>query len=253
MEDFTEILRNLINEVLKFNFGHDDYKSSLKHNNRSSKRTDLLHQLFVEAMLSDFKYKKERKIYYTKAGKERVSNTVPEKYIYSFKEGEDNYKIEFEVEISDFESTFDIDFILYKNDAIFNVYLMKFCQSSILKNLRNNNTTTGGEIIRITGGEDYVKNKFKITFITIMPTTTISINTDNRKNSKKELPFKAFSHFKEFKIHPLLKDKVDVIEYKIPFTPSENFYEALISNKPCNYDDYIESLDNFNIKQVLGL
>ena len=253
MHDFTDILRNLINEVLKFNFGHEDYKSMLKHNNRSSKRTDILHQLFVEAMLSDIEYKKESKLYYTSSGKIKEGKKLPEKYVYTFKQNEDSYKIDFEVKINDFNKTFDIDYILYKNGSIFNVYLMKFCQSSIFKNLRNNDTTTGGEILRITGGEEYINNSFKITFITIMPTITLSINSSNRKKSKKEYPFKEFSNLKEYKTHPILKDRVDVTEHKITFIPNQNYFDALISNEPCNYDNYIENVDNFNIKNVLGL
>ena len=248
-------MENLINGVLIYNFNGDNDKSKkAKKNNRSSKRTDIYHKLFAEMLLNsnNIKYTIVDKIYYTKTGK--ISKAKSNQKSFHIEFGAYNeYRLEFEKDIMDFhDKTFTLDAILYKNDKIKIVYLFKFEQSSICKNLNNGENTTGGEILRITGGETYLntENNFKIVFITIMPDKTLQIDTKNRANSTIEYPYEKFTNdYKDFKEHPLLKD-IDTYEFKIGFTPNENYENALILDEPNDFTNYVKNIHDFDIMKI---
>lgn len=221
-------LKKSINEVISFS-------AEKENNNRSSKRTDILHLNLIKMIIESNDVKKYNIIEKSKKNKASIQF------------GE--YKVVFEDKIKDYYGTFNVDAVLYRNDVIISVYLFKFYEKSILKNTNNNSNTLFGEITRLTGGINYIENPHNIIFIDILPKKTYTVLKDSGKFVD-ELTYDGYEKIrnKKLKEHPLFKD-IKVFDYKIWFEPNDNFFSYLKGEKG-NYTDFIKSIDEFDFKKV---
>jgi hypothetical protein len=202
-------MKNIINKVLSFNFQKEN-------NNRSSKRTDLLHKSLIDLYLK------------TKGIDEHP-----------------DIKVKYEYKIKCFYGkTFDLDAAIFRNDKIETVFLFKLFQTSIIKNIFNSQNTKGGEILRITGSKEYLSNKFNIIFFDILPDKTFTILKKNTIFNIENVE-KRYSTITPIKKHPLLKDLDNLYDFKVWFNPNDNFFDVIKkTKKDKEFGDYTDFIND---------
>jgi hypothetical protein len=205
-------MKNIINSVLSFNFQKEN-------NNRSSKRTDLLHKSIVN-------------LYLTNKGLD--------------KDPEITVKYEFKIKCF-YGKTFDIDAVIFRNEKIETVFLFKLFQTSIIKNIFNSQNTKGGEILRITGSKEYLSDKFNIVFFDILPTKTFTILKKNSIFNIENVE-KRYSNITPIKNHPLLSNLDNLYDFKVWFDPNNNFFDIIKkTKKDKEFGDYSDFIDNIEV------
>ena len=190
-----------------------------ENNNRSSKRTDILHKSIVN-------------LYLTTKGLDKDPD-ITVKYEYKIK--------------CFYGKTFDIDAVIFRNDKIETVFLFKLFQTSIIKNIFNSQNTKGGEILRVTGSKEYLSDKFNIIFFDILPSKTFTIlkknsifNIENVKN--------RYSNITSIKDHPLLSNLDNLYDFKVWFDPNTNFFDTIKkTKKDKDFGDYSDFIDNIEV------
>ena len=208
-------MKSIINSVLSFNFQKEN-------NNRSSKRTDLLHKSIVN-------------LYLTNKGLDKDPD-ITVKYEYKIK--------------CFYGKTFDLDVVIFRNKKIETVFLFKLFQTSIIKNIFNSQNTKGGEILRVTGSKEYLSDKFNIVFFDILPTKTFTILKKNSVFNIENVE-KRYSNITPIKNHPLLSNLDNLYDFKVWFDPSTNFFDIIKKTKKDkesgDYSDFIDNIDvNFD-------
>jgi hypothetical protein len=208
-------MKNIINEVLSFNFEKEN-------NNRSSKRTDILHKSIVD-------------LYLTTKGLDKDTD-ISVKYEYKIK--------------CFYGKTFDLDAVIFRNGKIETVFLFKLFQTSIIKNIFNSQNTKGGEILRISGSKEYLLDKFNIIFFDILPTKTFTILKNNTVFNFEDVE-KRYSNMTPIKKHPFFSNLDNLYDFKVWFKPNDNFFNAIKKTKKDKnfgqYSDFIDEIDfDFN-------
>ena len=198
-------ITNVLNDTFGFNF------ASL-NGNRSNKRTTALHKGIMELYLE---YRNDPQL-----------------------------SIKYEYKIQCFwGKTFNCDAVIFKNGEIESVFLFKLHQASILKNLFNSLNTTIGEIFRIVGSDNYIKQPFNMVFLEFMPKKTLVFSG---KNYKIEDVFKRFAIVRKILTHPWFSGMKNLYVEKIWYVDNGFFTKALRENKidgKCvSYDSYIENV-----------
>jgi hypothetical protein len=205
-------MKNIINSVLSFNFQKEN-------NNRSSKRTDLLHKSIVN-------------LYLTNKGLDKDPD-ITVKYEYKIK--------------CFYGKTFDLDAVIFRNEKIETVFLFKLFQTSIIKNIFNSQNTKGGEILRVTGSKEYMSDKFNIVFFDILPTKTFTILKKNSVFNIENVE-KRYSNITPIKNHPLLSNLDNLYDFKVWFDPSTNFFDIIKkTKKDKEFGDYSDFIDNIDV------
>jgi hypothetical protein len=205
-------MKNIINSVLSFNFQKEN-------NNRSSKRTDLLHKSIVN-------------LYLTNKGLDKDPDIT--------------VKYEFKIKCF-YGKTFDIDAVIFRNGKIETVFLFKLFQTSIIKNIFNSQNTKGGEILRITGSKEYLSDKFNIIFFDILPTKTFTILKKNSIFNIENVE-KRYSNITPIKNHPLLSNLDNLYDFKVWFDPNNNFFDIIKkTKKDKEFGDYSDFIDNIEV------
>jgi hypothetical protein len=205
-------MKNIINSVLTFNFLKEN-------NNRSSKRTDILHKSIINLYLVNKSLDKDPEI------------TV--KYEYKIK--------------CFYGKTFDLDAVIFRNEKIETVFLFKLFQTSIIKNIFNSQNTKGGEILRVTGSKEYLSDKFNIVFFDILPTKTFTILKKNSVFNIENVE-KRYSNITPIKNHPLLSNLDNLYDFKVWFDPSTNFFDTIKkTKKDKEFGDYSDFIDNIDV------
>jgi hypothetical protein len=205
-------MKNIINKVLSFNFQKEN-------NNRSSKRTDLLHKSIVN-------------LYLTNKGLDEDPD-ITVKYEYKIK--------------CFYGKTFDLDAVIFRNEKIETVFLFKLFQTSIIKNIFNSQNTKGGEILRVTGSKEYLSDKFNIVFFDILPTKTFTILKKNSVFNIENVE-KRYSNITPIKNHPLLSNLDNLYDFKVWFDPSTNFFDIIKkTKKDKEFGDYSDFIDNIDV------
>ena len=205
-------MKSIINSVLSFNFQKEN-------NNRSSKRTDLLHKSIVN-------------LYLTNKGLDKDPD-ITVKYEYKIK--------------CFYGKTFDLDVVIFRNKKIETVFLFKLFQTSIIKNIFNSQNTKGGEILRVTGSKEYLSDKFNIVFFDILPTKTFTILKKNSVFNIENVE-KRYSNITPIKNHPLLSNLDNLYDFKVWFDPSTNFFDIIKkTKKDKEFGDYSDFIDNIDV------
>jgi hypothetical protein len=158
-KEVSESVINGINEVIRFTCENTS-------NNRSSKRTDIFHKSMMRTLL------KQMGITFID---ESSGDTW---YLTSLSDDNTLSSVKFEYRVNCYYGNlFNCDAVIFnKCGEIVSVILFKFPQTSILKNLFNNLNTKAGEVLRLTGGSDYIKKPFNIIFFEVLPKRTYCIN-----------------------------------------------------------------------------
>ena len=204
-------MKSIINKVLSFNFQKEN-------NNRSSKRTDLLHKSIVD-------------LYLTTKGLDKDTD-ISVKYEYKIK--------------CFYGKTFDLDAVIFRNGKIETVFLFKLFQTSIIKNIFNSQNTKGGEILRISGSKEYLLDKFNIVFFDILPTKTFTVLKNNTVFNFEDVE-KRYSSMTPIKKHPFFSNLDNLYDFKVWFKPNDNFFNAIKKTKKDKdfgkYSDFIDEID----------
>lgn len=204
-------IKSIINNVLRFNF-------EKSNNNRSSKRTDILHKSIIDEYLKSKGLDSDKSI-----------------------------EVKYEHKIKCFYGkTFSIDAVIFRDGKIETIFLFKMFQTSIIKNIFNSQNTKVGEIFRVIGSKEYMESKFNIVFFDIIPTTTFTVLKKNTIFNIENVS-RRYGNITDIKKHPLLSNLDNLYDFKVWFNPNSNFFTSIKNIKSNIFDGHIDFIDSIDV------